>query len=435
MTMRYVRRLALATSVTASLVLTGCGVGGGGGDDGGKAQDAAKGKITGSISFQTWNLKAGFKGYFEDVVDTFEKKHPGTKVKWIDQPAEGYADKLSADAAGDTLPDVINLDRSTAAPLAKAKLLLDLDEADPGAGKDYLAGAWKSNDWKDAGGHYAYPWYLNTGPTLYNTGLFKKAGMNTKKLPTTYDELFDQAMEMAKKSKKQYAMIGQLPGTDVMAKYGIKVMNDAQTKYVFNSPEGVAFVKKYVELYKAGAIIPEALSQDYVNEGKNFQSGRLAYLPGSSYTVKELKKNAPSVYKNLAIQPQITNNAPGMYIQSVGVSAHTKNSATALAFARFVTDAENQLAFAKEADVFPSGSDGAKAEYFHADDGSDAAKVRVLSADQLDKAVEYTWPGTSEAQKTDLREQIALAVSGKKSVKKALDDAVAFANKQAQDGK
>ncbi|MFM9448007.1 extracellular solute-binding protein [Streptomyces acidiscabies] len=29
----------------------------------------------------------------------FEKEHPGTKVKWIDRPADGYSEKLSADAA------------------------------------------------------------------------------------------------------------------------------------------------------------------------------------------------------------------------------------------------------------------------------------------------------------------------------------------------
>ncbi len=60
----------------------------------------ASGKVEGDITFQTWNLRANFSDYFEGLITDFEKKYPGTHVKWVDQPGEGYADKISADAAG-----------------------------------------------------------------------------------------------------------------------------------------------------------------------------------------------------------------------------------------------------------------------------------------------------------------------------------------------
>ncbi|HEY9330495.1 MAG TPA: sugar ABC transporter substrate-binding protein [Streptomyces sp.] len=430
--MRSFRRLAVAAGIAASLALTGCGVGDSAGNDGGSDKDAAAGKITGKISFQTWNLKAGFQDYFTTLIKDFEKQHPGAEVKWIDQPADGYADKLSADAAGNTLPDVVNLDRTTGSPLADAGLLLNLDEADPKAGDAFLKGAWDGSYWKEAGGHFSYPWYLNTGPSLFNTALFEKAGLDPKKLPKTQDELLDQAMTMAKKSHGKYRMLGLLPGTEMMAKYGIEVMNKDQTAFTFNNAEGVKFIERYAELYKAGAIVPEALSTDYTGEMKSFQTGQLAYMDGGSYAIKNLKENAPKVYKTLKYTPQIANTAATMFPQNVAVSKSAKNKATAIAFARFVTNADNQLSFAKAAEVLPSTQGSLEDERFHTSDGSDLENVRVISATQLPKAVVYNWPGATEALKTEMREEIAQAFLGKKSVQDALDAAVAFGNKQLQ---
>lgn len=163
------RRNALA-ALCLLLPLSACGSGG---DDGGSTD--ASGKVQGDITFQTWNLRANFKPYFEGLIADFEKKYPGTQVKWVDQPAEGYADKISADAAGGTLPDVVNVSPDLVAPLAKAGLALDLDKAAAQYKKEYLEGAWASHQIPGMTGTYAFPWYLNTGPLFYNKSLFEKA--------------------------------------------------------------------------------------------------------------------------------------------------------------------------------------------------------------------------------------------------------------------
>lgn len=169
--MRISRRaLAAAATVAVLLPLSACGSG----SDGSGSTDAS-GKVEGDITFQTWNLRANFKPYFEGVIADFEKKYPGTHVKWVDQPAEGYADKISADAAGGTLPDVVNVSPDLVAPLAKAGLALDLDKSAGQYKKEYLDGAWASHQIPGMTGTYAFPWYLNTGPLFYNKSLFKEA--------------------------------------------------------------------------------------------------------------------------------------------------------------------------------------------------------------------------------------------------------------------
>src|SRR5699024_11750530 len=95
-------RLALFPYTT--LFRSSCGIGGGSSES-----DPGSGEITGSIRFQTWNLKGEYEEYFTALIDAFTEENPGTEVEWIDQPAEGYQDSLSADAAAGNLPDVVDM--------------------------------------------------------------------------------------------------------------------------------------------------------------------------------------------------------------------------------------------------------------------------------------------------------------------------------------
>src|SRR5699024_6177195 len=106
MTHRITRRTALTgTAATlAALGITSCGIGGGD-----SATGDGYGEIAGTIRFQTWNLKGGYEDYFTALIEAFTEEYPGTEVEWIDQPAEGYQDTLSADAAAGNLPDVVDV--------------------------------------------------------------------------------------------------------------------------------------------------------------------------------------------------------------------------------------------------------------------------------------------------------------------------------------
>ncbi|MFF1399956.1 ABC transporter substrate-binding protein [Streptomyces sp. NPDC058287] len=419
----------VAASAALSLALTGCGVGGGGSEDSGDADTG--GKIAGKITFQTWNLKGGYKQYFEGLVDAFEKKHPGTTVKWVDQPAEGYQDKLSADAAAGNLSDVVDMGPEAARTLADAGTLLNVAEDDPKAEKNYLPAAWKAMTFKDVkGGTYGYPWYLNTGPSFFNTALFKKCGLDPKNLPKTYDELFDQAAVMSKNcGSKGISMIGRLPTIETFGMYGAKLMDKDGTKFTFNDAKGVELVKRYQKLYKGSGFTEESLNALQTGEADSFKSGELGWLPGSSYTLSDLKKTAPKVAKSVAMGPLIANTAPNMYLESLVVNAKSKNTATAKAFAKFVTDPANQMAFAKKASVFPSSTGSLEDPYFTKDDATDEGQLRVEAANQVGKSVVW-WPpafsGTTDVD--NLREQIAKALLGKTTAQQALDDAVMYAN-------
>ncbi|MQY33916.1 hypothetical protein SRB17_18820 [Streptomyces sp. RB17] len=424
------RRALAAAAVALVLPLSACGSGG---DDGGSTD--ASGKVEGDITFQTWNLRANFKSYFDGLIADFEKKYPGTHVKWIDQPAEGYPDKLSADAGGGTLPDVVNVSPDLVAPLAKAGLALDLDKAAGQYRSEYLGGAWASHQVPGMSGTYAFPWYLNTGPLFYNKALFRKAGLDPDQPPKTYDELFADALQMAQKSGGKVATLANVPTIEDFGRYGVTLMNKQGTAFAFNDAKGVELLGKYKELYDVKALDPQALTATPESSGKKFLTGAVAMNPGSALDLDNFKKNAPSLYRNIGITDQITSTGHvNMYVMGVMVNSRTKHTPAAVAFAHFVTDAQNQMSFAKKVAIFPSTAGSLNDPYFTKEDGSDETRVRIAAANSLKKAVNYTPVLFSDQMKTALRNEVAKALQGKESPKQALDNAVNAANRLLQQG-
>lgn len=416
------RRTFAAAAAVAALVLplSACGSGG---DDSGSSD--ASGKIEGDITFQTWNLKANFKPYFDGLVADFEKKYPGTHVKWIDQPAEGYADKISADAAGGTLPDVVNVSPDLVAPLAKAGLALDLDKAAAQYKKEYLAGAWASHQIPGMSGTYAFPWYLNTGPLFYNKSLFEKAGLDPAQPPKTYGDLFADALQMAKKTDGKVATLANIPTIEDFGRYGVELMDKQGTGFAFNDAKGVELLTEYKKLYDAKALDPQALTATPESSGKKFLTGAVAMNPGSALDLGNFKKQAPNLYKNIGITDQITSTGHvNMYVMGVMVNSKTKHTPAAVAFAHYVTDAEHQMSFAKQVAIFPSTAGSLDDPYFTKEDGTDETRVRVAAAKSLKNAVNYTPVLFSDQMKTALRNEVAKALQGKESPQEALDNAV-----------
>ncbi|MEW1719963.1 sugar ABC transporter substrate-binding protein [Streptomyces sp. NPDC093109] len=425
--MRISRRAVAAATVLATVLpLSACG----GGSDSDSSD--ASGDIKGKITFQTWNLQANFKDYFNGVIKDFEKENPGTTVKWVDRPAEGYSESLSADAAGGTLPDVVNIAPDLVAPLAKAGLALDLDKDKTAASyrKEYLDGAWKSHQIPGLEGTYGFPWYLNTGPMFYNKRLLKDAGLDPENPPKTYDELFDQGLKIAEQTGGKVATLGQVPTIEDFGRYGAELMNKEGDAFTFNDAKGVAMLTRYKELFDKKALDPQALTATPETTGTKFLTEAIAMNPGSAHDLETFKKDAPNLYKNIGITDQITSTGKvNMYVMGVMVNSKTKLKPAAVAFAHYVTDPTRQMSFAKKVAIFPSTAGSLDDPYFNKEDGTDETRVRIAAAKSLKKAVNYTPVLFSEQMKTELRNNVAKALQGKQSPQAALDQAVEACNK------
>lgn len=424
--MRKSKLVGALSTLAAVALVAGCT---GGAPAGGSDAMAKDGKMAGEITFQTWSLKNDrFTPYFENLVEEFESQHPDVKVKWIDQPGDGYEDKVLQQANANELPDVINLPPEFAYKLAQVDQLVNFDKAKDTDLDLYVDGATEAYKFPNIEGHYGLPWYLGTDLNWFNLDLLKQGGVDTEKLPTTLDELFDMAVEVAKNTNGQVKLISEVPRTGTLSAAGVKIIEDG--KFVFNSPEAVKVLERYKRAYEAGAMPPEALNADYLGNSVLYKQGKVAWTSASAGLASELEKEAPTLLDKTKTTPRI-GHAP-LFIQGISVSANSKAPAAALEFAKFVTNNTNQVEFLKIAQgFFPGTKEGnenpdAFTSVIKNELQKEATEAAAAAMDNAE--VEYPIQFTYDMD-TYLKQQMALAVKGELGIQEALDKAVDYANK------
>ncbi|MEV5888739.1 ABC transporter substrate-binding protein [Nonomuraea fuscirosea] len=412
---RYWAGLALLV-----VTIAGCGLGG-------AAEEApapsAGGEVKGKVSLQTWALKPKFTDYVQGVIDGFEKKYPGTEVEWLDQPAEGYSDKVLTQAAGGTLPDVVNLPPDFAVPLIRQGILLDVAQADQKLASEYVPGALDAYRYPGVQGAYGYPWYLNTDVNYWNTELLTKNGLDPEKLPANLDELIAQARTLREKSGGKVFLMSRRPELGDLTNAGVPIMSPDGTRFTFNTPEAVALLDKYRDAFKEGLLPRDVLTDTYAGNAKLFNEGTVAWTTGGGNYITSLATDNPSLAPKVV--PSKAMGTPPLYVQGLSISKATKNAPAALALARWVTSAENQAAFAHLVNIFPSTIASANDPFFSKSDGSNSGDAKVIAFESLAEAKVLEPVQVTEAMKKLVRQQFSLAVSGEATSREALDAAVA----------
>ena len=142
-----------------------------------------------------------------------------------------------------------------------------------------------------------------------------------------------------------------------------------------------------------------------------------------------IAKNAPSIAKVSAAAPQLTGETgkKNVAVMNLVIPRDTDKPDVALKFALFVTNTENQLAFAKQANVLPSTIESLN-EYrrFLTSDGkaSPVEQARDISASQMQQAEVLipTMKNLSKLQKA-IYTNLQAAMLGTKTVEQAVADA------------
>jgi multiple sugar transport system substrate-binding protein len=424
--MRRTIGLALATG----LLLSSCALSSGTDSPTTDVGDA-DGEITGTVSLQTWALKPRFTEYVEGVIAAFEQEYPGTEVEWLDQPGDGYSEKVLSQATAGELPDVTNLPPDMALPLARNGQLLDLDQVEDGLADTYVDGGLGAYQFAGVDGTYAYPWYLTTDLNYWNSAMLTAGGLDPAAPPTSLDELIEQARTM-KATSGQYLM-SRKPGMGDFVSNGIPVLSDDGDEFVFNSPEAVALLDRYRDAYAEGLMPQDVLTDAYLGNSELFTKGEVGWSTGGGNFIAGVLENNPSLEGTIVPSPYM--GVTPMYVQGVSVPAGTKNLPTALALARFLTNAENQEAFAEEVPgVFPSTVESQDNPSFAQSDGTAEGDAKVIAFTGLPDAQVLQPVEVTEAMSTYFEQQVAAAIAGQVTSQEALDAAVAKCNQLLADG-
>ncbi|GAA2574310.1 sugar ABC transporter substrate-binding protein [Winogradskya consettensis] len=411
-----IRHASVAVLATLTLGLAACG-----------SSDSSEdnGKIEGKVTLQTWALTPKFTDYLNEVIAGFKAKYPGTDVQLLDQPGDGYSDKVLSQAASNSLPDVVNLPPDFALPLAQQDLLVDVSKGGADLSATYVPGSIDAYKFKGTDGVYGYPWYLNTDLDYWNKDKFAKCGLDATKPPATTQELFAQAKVMHDACPDEFLM-SRKPTIVDFTLAGIPILSEDGKKFVFNTDQAAALVDQYRDAFKAGYMPPTVLNSDYLGNSKLFTEAKVAWSTGGATSLNDFQTDNPSLKGKITVSNAL--DTPPLFVQGLSVSKKSKNLATARALAEWVTNADNQNKFGHIVNVFPSTTASASDAYFSKDDGTEIGKARVLAFEELKTAKNLQPYEVNSAMQTYLDQQIALAVKGDTTSKQALDDAVTKLN-------
>lgn len=424
--MQFIRHwkkfLALALVGLLSSWLISCGSG-----DNASSNNNTSGSA--EVEFWTMQLSPKFDDYFNTIISEFEAENPGTTVNWVDVPWADMETKILAAVSAGNAPDVVNLNPNFASQLATKGAWLTLDDKLSDEEKAvYLPKIFEATQLN--GDSFGFPWYLTARVTLYNTDIFEEAGVAEP--PTTFEELATVAKQIKDETGKYAFFISFVPedAADVLQSFvqmGVPLVDD-EGNAAFNTPEGKAVFQYWTDLYQQELLPREVLTQGHQQAIQLYQSGQTAILASGAEFLSSIETNAPDIAAATKSAPQISGSTGKKNVAAMDlvIPKSTDVEEAALKFATFVTNDENQLAFAKEANVLPSTVNAMADSYFTdlPENASPVEVARSVSASQLDDAAVLI-PAMEDVKvlQKAIYDNLQASMLGDKTVDQAIEDA------------
>ncbi|MHA6779768.1 ABC transporter substrate-binding protein [Pseudonocardia saturnea] len=345
----------------AALVLTACGGGGGGG---GAASTALEG--VGPITLVQGKDVSGF---VQGVLDEWNAAHPDQIVTLIELPESADAQRQqmiqNAQAQSDAF-DVLAVDNVWTAEFAANRYIVELPE-DQFPVADMLPPVIDSARY--LGKLYAVPYASDGGMLYYRTDLLQAAGITEP--PATWAELGEACAAVA--ATPAGAGVSCYAGqfekyegltvnfAEAVNSAGGVVTDDAGVPNV-NTPEARAGLDFLVNGFQTGQIPAEAITYKEEEGRRAFMEGRLLFHRQwpYQYDLASATDGSSSVAGLFQVAPLPGLDGPGVSSlggHAVGISAFSKNKATALEFIKFYTTKEasqNYLELASQAPIYTS---------------------------------------------------------------------------------
>ncbi|WP_440027584.1 ABC transporter substrate-binding protein [Chromobacterium amazonense] len=380
----------------------------------------------------TMSLSPKFDGYFKQLVAKYNAEHPNVEVKWTDYPWDVIQAKFTAAVGAGKPPALVNLNVPWAYDYQQEGLIQPLDGLIDKS--QYVAGALKDVTFN--GKVYAFPHYNGADVIAYNAALFKKAGLDPNQPPKS----FDQELQYAKIIKAKTGVAGFAPKMGptkiegLFLQNGLDVVKDG--KPAFNSPAHVAFVKKLADAYKAGALMKDNLfvQDNFQVAMAAYNSGRMAMLESSPTALIRVRDEAPKVYRDTRVAASPlgpTGIAAGGWMFNFAVARNVDKALLPEIgkFGNYLTNADNQLAFAKLAGTLPTARKAAQDPHFQkvADNAGPVERAVGIAAANLDKTrTLFLSVKNADVLSAKLSSAVEKAVTGRQDAKAALDEAAAY---------
>ena len=315
------------------------------------------------VTLTLWHPYGGtFGQQFEALVREFNKTHPGIVV----EPSYGgnlwtMRDKLLTAIAGQAAPDLSMVDQFWSSELADAGALVPMEtfiQADPDFDReDIWPMAWKTATYD--GTIWTMPFSLSNIALYYNRRLFREAGLDPDRPPTTWEELatMAQALTADRDGDGQPDQWGL--SFPVQAKRGVvyywfaflwqaggEIFNDDYSAARFQESPGIEALRFWQTMVEAGSL---PLSPP----DRGFEEGQIGMLLAST---ARLNRYIQALGDDLGVAPLPAGPAgaaTGVGGANIAILSNVRDREAAWAFVRWMTSPEVNRRWSTETGYLP----------------------------------------------------------------------------------
>ncbi len=350
--MRRTSRLALVLTTAAALTTTACG--GGGFNNSGSSSTASQKSGPAKLTMMIGSSGDAETNAVKDATAAWGKK-TGNTVEVV--AASNLAQQLGQAFTGGNPPDVFYGADTSIGDYAKAGDLYaygdQLKDASfvPALVKTFTVG----------GKFYCAPKDFSTLGLVVNTDLWKAAGLTDADYPKTWDDLESVAKKLTKGK-----VTGIVIGNDInrsgafMKQAGGWVINDDGTKMTATDPGNLKGLQEVKKLMDAGVLKFNTDTSPATGwGGEAFGKGIAAMTIEGNWIVGSQTKDYPKIkYKVVELPAGPAGKGTLMFSNCWGIAAKSGHQSQAVDLVKYLTSADQQMAFAKAFGVMPSTTSG-----------------------------------------------------------------------------
>lgn len=283
---------------------------------------------------------------FAALVNQFNAENTdGITVEQTEMDWATLYSKLVLDFKSGNAPDIVTLHQTNLAENTSLGVLQPINDLIPQVGidsTDFVDSVWQGT--MVNGKQYAVPNDMHPLALYYNVDLFKAAGLDPNKPPTTGAELLDYAQKLTDPSKGQYGIgLGYTAGGPfriwmslVWQHEGQTILNADNTKAAFNTPAGIESLQFMYDLVYKYKVNPQG-EQD---EDTDFKNGTIAMIIEGPWSMTDWNSVEGLNYKSAMI-PVVYDHAAGWADSHVYAFPDNKKPEATLAgmkFAKWMSD-------------------------------------------------------------------------------------------------
>ena len=296
------------TSLLVVALLVGCSNG----------EKTSGGKASGAAEVLFWAPFSGPDGpNMKKIVEEYNKSQDKYKVKFQILPASEYYKTVDLAFNGkQTTPDVLILHGDQIVNYSKKGVLKNLDEimGDVVKREDYHPNALKGAEVD--GTLYGIPLDIHPLMFYWNKDLFKAAGLDPEKPPTTREEFIEYAKKLTNLDKQQYGYVvptlwpQQFILPTIVYQNGGELMKDGKINYT--SPDVVEALQFQHDLIFKHKVSPKDVQQD--GELTLFLQGKNAMHLNGPWMMNQFEESGLNY--GVAPVPQLGTKQQAVYANS-----------------------------------------------------------------------------------------------------------------------